>query len=162
MTGRLQIVMNTKIIIHAVLAGALSAAVLAVSLVAAETKPKRAATQTFMRMKLAWSQAALEGLTLEKFDVVSQNAIRMRDMTQSNQWFTMKQPDYLARTTNYQKSVEALYMAAVDKNLEAATEAYTKVARSCVECHRLVRTEQRKNASQPTKTKNDLRPVIIP
>ena len=85
--------MNTKTIIHAVLAGALSAAVLAVSLVAAETKPKRAATQTFMRMKLAWSQAALEGLTLEKFDVVSQNAIRMRDMTQSNLWFTMKQPD---------------------------------------------------------------------
>ena len=164
MTGRLQIVMNTKIIIHAVLAGALSAAVLAVSLVAAETKPKRAATQTFMRMKLAWSQAALEGLTLEKFDVVSQNAIRMRDMTHSNLWFTMKQPDYLARTTNYQKSVEALYMAAVDKNLEAATEAYTKVARNCVECHRLVRTEQRKNAGQPAKAKSelDLRPVILP
>lgn len=156
--------MNTKIIIHAVLAGALSAAVLAASLVAAETKPKRAATQTFMRMKLAWSQAALEGLTLEKFDVVSQSAIRMRDMTHSNLWFTMKQPDYLARTTNYQKSVEALYMAAVDKNLEAATEAYTKVARNCVECHRLVRTEQRKNAGSPVNTKNDLdlRPVIIP
>src|SRR6185436_10472058 len=68
----------------------------------------------------------------------------MRDMTQSNQWFTMKQPDYLMRTTNYQKSVEAFYMAAVDKNLEAATEAYTKVARNCVECHRLVRTEQRR------------------
>ena len=164
MTGRLQIVMKTKTIIPAVLAGTLSAAVLAVSLVAAETRPKRAATQTFMRMKLAWSQAALEGLTLEKFDVVSQNAIRMRDMTQSNQWFTMKQPDYLARTTNYQKSVEALYMAAVDKNLEAATEAYTKVARNCVECHRLVRAEQRKNAGLPAKTKSelDLRPVILP
>ena len=55
-------------------------------------------------------------------------------------------------------------MAAVDKNLEAATEAYTKVARSCVECHRLVRTEQRKNAGPPAKTKSelDLRPVIIP
>ena len=156
--------MTTKTHIHAVLAGALSAAVLAVSLVAAETKPKRAATQTFMRMKLAWSQAALEGITLEKFDVVSQNAIRMRDMTHSNLWFTMKQPDYLASTTNYQKSVEALYMAAVDKNLEAATEAYTKVARNCVECHRLVRTEQRKSTGPPAKTKSelDLRPVILP
>lgn len=126
------------------LAGTLAAAVLACSLVAAEIKPKRAETQTFMRMKLAWSHAALEGLTLEKFDVVSQNAIRMRNMTQSNQWFTMKQPDYMAHTTNYQQSVEELYLAAVDKNLEAATEAYTKVARHCVECHRLVRSEQRK------------------
>jgi hypothetical protein len=130
------------------LAGSLIAIVLGFSLVAAETKPRRAATQAFMRMKLAWSQAALEGLTLEKFDVVSQNAIRMRNMTQSNQWFIAKQPDYMALTTNFQKSAEALYMAAVDKNLEAATEAYTKVARNCVECHRLVRVGQRKNAGQ--------------
>ena len=150
--------------IRTVLAGTLSAGVLVFSLVAAETRPKRAATQTFMRMKLAWSQAALEGLALEKFDMVSQNAIRMRDMTQSNQWFTMKQPDYMQRTTNFQKSADALYMAAVDKNLEAATEAYVKVARSCVECHRLVRTEQRKNAGQPPKAKGDLdfRPVLAP
>jgi hypothetical protein len=138
--------------------------VLAFSLTAAETKPRRTATQTFMRMKLAWSQAALEGLTLERFDVVSQNAIRMRDMTRSNQWFTMKQPDYMARTTNYQKSVEVLYMAAVDKKLAEATEAYLNVTRNCVECHRLVRTEQRKNASLPTtpKAELDLRPVIAP
>jgi len=138
--------MTSRTMIRAGLAGTLAATVLAISLIGAETKPKREATQTFMRMKLAWSQAALEGLTLEKFDVVSQNAIRMRDMTRSNLWFTMKQPDYLAHTTNYQKSVDALYMAAVDKNLEAATEAYMKVARNCVECHRLVRTEQRRNA----------------
>ena len=97
-----------------------------------------------MRMKMAWSQGVLEGLTLEKFDAISRNAIRMRDMTQSNQWFVSKQPDYMARTTNFQQSVDALYLAAVDKNLDAATEAYLKVTRSCVECHRLVRTDQRK------------------
>lgn len=139
--------MNTKIVTCAALAGALSAAVLAVSLVAAETKPKRAATQIFMRQKLAWSQGVIEGLTLEKFDLVTKNAIRMRDMTRSNLWFSMRQPDYMIQTTNYQKSVDALFMAAADKNLEASTEAYSKVARNCVECHRLVRTEQRKNAA---------------
>jgi len=152
---------NTTLI-RAAMAGLLTATALVFSPLAAEPGPKRAANQTFMRTKLVWSRAALEGIALEKFDVVSQNAIRMRDMTQSNQWFTMRHPDYLARTTNYQKSVEALYMAAVDKNLEAATEAYTKVARSCVECHRLVRVEQRKNASQPARTEPGPRPVIIP
>ena len=110
---------------------------------AAEVR-RRAETQTFMRLKMAWSQGVLEGLTLEKFDAISRNAIRMRDMTQSNQWFVSKQPDYMARTTNFQQSVDALYLAAVDKNLDAATEAYLKVTRSCVECHRLVRTDQRK------------------
>lgn len=139
--------MNTKTVILAVLTGSLSAAVLVVSLVAAETKPKRAATQLFMRQKLTWSQGVIEGLALEKFDLVTKNAIRMRDMTRSNLWFSMRQPDYLTQTTNYQKSVDALFMAAADKNLEAATEAYTKVSRNCVECHRLLRTEQRKNAT---------------
>ena len=112
---------------------------------------RRAQTQAFMRQKLAWSQGALEGLTLEKFELVSKNAIRMRDMTQSNGWFVYKQPDYMRHTTNFHKSVEALYMAAVDKNLDAATEAYTKVTRSCVDCHRIVRTEQRNQAWQRTK-----------
>jgi hypothetical protein len=157
--------MNNKMIARSVVAAVLVAGALAVSLPAADTKKyKRAETQTFMRIKLAWSQAALEGLTLEKFDVVSQNAIRMRSMTQSNQWFTMRHPDYLQHTTNYQKSVNALYMAAVDKKLDEATEAYVQVTRNCVECHRLVRTEQRKNAGQPVKPAPgpDLKPTIIP
>jgi len=150
--------MTTTTMIRAVVAGVLSAALLAVVLVAAETKPKRAATQAFMRQKLAYSQGVLEGLALEKFDLVSKNAIRMRDMTQSNHWFTFKQPDYLAHTTNYQKSIDALYMAAVDKNLDAATEAYTKVARNCVECHRVVRLEQRKNAGLAPAAKPETQP----
>jgi hypothetical protein len=114
---------------------------------------RRIDTQTFMRLKLAWSQAALEGLTLEKFDLVSKNAIRMRDMTQSNQWFVFRQPDYMAHTTNFYQSVDALYMAAVDKKLDAATEAYMKVARNCVECHRLVRIEQRKDVAPARATR---------
>lgn len=132
-----------KTILGAGVTASLTATVLAVSLFAAETQPRRAVTQVFMRQKLAWSQGTLEGLTLEKFDLVSRNAIRMRDMTHSNHWLVLKQPDYLAHTTNYQKSVDALYMAAVDKNLEAATEAYAKVMRNCVDCHRLVRIQQR-------------------
>jgi hypothetical protein len=154
--------MNARTMIRTGLAVSITLTTVAVSLWAADPKPTRAATQAFMRQKLGWSQATLEGLTLEKFDLVSKNAIRMRDMTQSNQWFTLRQPDYLVLTTNFQKSVDALYMAAVDKKLDAATEAYMNVTRNCVECHRLVRTEQRKNAGQPTKPQSppDFRPAI--
>ena len=106
---------------------------------------RRDAMRMFMRAKLAWSGLVLEGLTLEKFDMVSINAIRLRNLTQSNLWFVLQQPDYLLQTTNFQQSADALYMAAVDKNLDAATEAYSKVMRNCVECHRLVRTEQHRN-----------------
>lgn len=121
-------------------------AIAAFSQVGAGTDFKRRAdTKLFMRMKMAWSDGVLEGLALEKFEMVSQNAIRMRNMTQSNMWFVMRQPEYLVQTTNFQKSADALYMAAVDKNLDASTEAYVNVMKNCVECHRLVRVDQRKN-----------------
>lgn len=121
--------------------------------------PRRQETQAFMRQKLTWSLATLEGITLEKFDLVSKNAIRMRNMTQSNQWFTVRQPDYMRYTTNFYQSIDALYLAAVDKKLDAATEAYVKVSRNCVECHRLVRTEQRKNMGQAPPAKVESLPI---
>ena len=156
--------MNAGTVIRSGLVASLVTMLIAVALAAAEPKPKRVATQAFMRQKLGWSQAILEELTLEKFDLVSKNAIRMGDMTQSNQWFTTRQPDYVLLTTNFQKSVDALYMAAVDKRLDTATEAYVNVTRSCVECHRLVRTEQRKTAGQPLKPKlhPEFKPILVP
>lgn len=123
---------------------AAAAVLLAFLAVAAPREPRRPATQAFMRQKLVCSQGILEGLALEKFDLVSKNALRLRNMTQSNMWFTIKQPDYMQHTTNYQRSVETLYTAAIDKNLDAATEAYANVAKNCVECHRVVRLDQRK------------------
>lgn len=162
---RKELLMNTKTILLTVLAGTLVASVCGVVLTAAESQSssRRAATQAFMRQKLALTQTALEGLALERFDVVSKNAIRLRDMAQNNQWLVMKQPDYLARTTNFQKSADALYLAAVDKNLETATEAYTQLARNCVDCHRLVRLEQRKNAGKPLRPEPaPNKPVLIP
>jgi hypothetical protein len=127
---------------------AVGAGLLAFAFVAAEKGPARKATEAFMRGKMVRSDLILQGLVLEKFDLVAKNATQLRDMTHSNLWYTMRQPDYLAQTTNFQKSVDALYMAAVDKNLDSATEAYMKVARTCVDCHRLVRSEQHSGQSK--------------
>jgi hypothetical protein len=44
-------------------------------------------------------------------------------------------------------------MAAVDKKLDEATEAYTRVAHSCVECHRLVRLQQHQAAVESANPK---------
>ena len=132
--------MKTKLLVRsAILTTAVMFAILAT---AAVTERRRPATQAFMRQKLVYSQGILEGLALEKFDRVSRNALRLRNMTQSNLWFTMKQPDYMLHTTNYQRSAETLYAAAIDRNLDAATEAYARIAKNCVECHRIVRFDQ--------------------
>jgi hypothetical protein len=81
-----------------------------------------------LRSILALSSAG-QGMGL-----VSKNAVLMRNMTQSNLWYRTRQVDYMRHTTNYQKSVDALYFSAIDKNLDVATDASAKVARSCVEC----------------------------
>ena len=136
--GRLQVPTLTFTLAVALALG------LAAGLNGAERQP-RAGNKVMMRAKLAWSSGVLEGLTLEKYDQVSRNALRLRDLTQSNLWYTMRQPEYMVLTTNFQASAQAVYMAAADKNLVSATEAYARMTRACVECHRLVRVEQRKD-----------------
>ena len=133
--------MKSKTVLQALAALAIPTAVFLLIATDAE-RPVRESTQAFMREKLVFSQSVLEGLALEKFDLVSKNAIRLRHMTQSNGWFICQQPDYMKHTAEYQKSTDALYLAAVDKNLEACTEAWVRVTRQCVECHRIVRREQ--------------------
>ena len=115
---------------------------------AASESAWREPMRLFMRQKLAYSQGVLEGLALERYDLVAKNALLMRKMSQTNSWMVLKHPDYMAQTTNYQKSLDALYLAATSKELDKATEAYSKVARDCVECHRVVRLDQHVKAVQ--------------
>src|SRR6266576_2901810 len=105
-------------------------------------KPRTKGHQGFMRQKLNYSQGVLEGLTLEKFDLVVTNAALLRDMNLTNVFSLTRNQDYLARSTNFIRSVDSLISAGKDQNLERATEAYTRVARSCIECHKLFRREQ--------------------
>ena len=95
-----------------------------------------------MRQKLNYSQGVLEGLTLEKFELVITNASLLRNMNLTNVFSLTRNQDYLARSTNFIRSVDSLISAGKDQNLERATEAYTRVARSCIECHKLFRREQ--------------------
>jgi hypothetical protein len=98
---------------------------------AKESSPRKAGLRAFMRQKLAYSQGIVEGLSLEKFDLISKNALRMKNMTQSNLWFTIKQADYMEHTDKFQRNIDALFKAASDQDLNAATEAYGRVTKDC-------------------------------
>lgn len=135
--------------LHAsVVAAAAGVIIVTLLVLGADKGPKRTDTEVFMRTKLIYSQNILEGLALEKFDQVSRNAIKLREMTMSNTWLTLRNPDYMAQTTNYARAADQLYLAAVDKQLDRSTEAYVAVARACVDCHRMVRLEQHKRQLQ--------------
>ncbi len=123
------------------------------SAMAAGDSPTRTQMRVFMRQKLSYSQGILEGMALEKFDLIAKNSLLMRNMSQTNSWLRLKNPDFVAQTASFQGNLDALYLAGTDKNLDAATEAYVKVARNCVECHRLVRVDQHVRAVQAEEDK---------
>jgi cytochrome c556 len=106
-------------------------------------------TSAFMRQKLTYSQSILEGLTLEKFDLIRTNATLMRNMTFTNTFVVLQNPDYLERVKSFQGSVDSLIDAAGRENVDAATAAFTRVTRNCVDCHKYFRREQRFRDTAP-------------
>jgi hypothetical protein len=103
---------------------------------------KQRPTQPFMRQKLDYARGILEGITLERYDLVITNATSLRDMALKNFFLTMGNQPYRVAITNFQTRVDGLLQAANEKNLEASSEAYTRVIRGCIECHKQFRLPQ--------------------
>src|SRR5436190_18390085 len=103
---------------HRTAALILFSALLAFSVVSLAEKTKEHPTRDFMRLKLGYSQGILEGLTLEKFDLVITNATALRSMSVTNAFLVLGNPDYLDAVTNFQKNVDALLKAANNNDLD--------------------------------------------
>jgi hypothetical protein len=114
---------------------------LASSVALAENEKGRP-TPEFMRQKLNYSQGILEGLVLEKYDLIATNAASLRNMNVTNAFLSMGNPAYRSYITSFQTNVDSLVRAAENKNLADATEAYAKVVKNCVQCHQDFRREQ--------------------
>ena len=111
-------------------------------LASADDKTDRDQMQIFMRQKLEYSRGITEGMVLERFDLISQSAVAMRKMSQTNFWLKVANPTYASNLTNFQYQLDQLFYAAGDRNLDRATAAYGNVLKSCIDCHHLVRKEQ--------------------
>ena len=116
--------------------------ILSHALAAEKEAPRQRSTQPFMRQKLTYANGILEGITLEKFDLVVTNAARLRDMSHTNSFLILGNPEYTKRIKSFQGSVDLLTAAAKDRDLEKATDSYQKVTAGCIECHRFFRREQ--------------------
>ena len=99
-------------------------------------------TKNAMRQKLTFAQGILEGLALEKYDLIITNAVQLRDLSQTNSFFVLGNPDYRQRSTNFFQNVDELVKAARGQNLTNATAAYSRLTESCVECHKFVRGKE--------------------
>jgi hypothetical protein len=92
-----------------------------------------------MRQKITASQQILEGLTREDFEKIRVNAQAMQFMGYLESWARSDKPGYREQMQSFGFANGALVRAAEDRNLDGATLAYTQLAVSCVQCHKIVR-----------------------
>jgi hypothetical protein len=103
---------------------------------------ERTPVQKFMRQKLEHAKNVLEGLSVEDFALIANNARRMRELSEDARWRVSPDVNYLRLSTDFQDVASELEAKAKEKNLDGATLAYVKLTMTCVKCHKMVR-EQR-------------------
>lgn len=92
-----------------------------------------------MQKKLLHANGILEGLTLNDYEMIEQEAEHLSMISLEAHWRTDLPPSYAQYNSDFQWAVGGLIEAAELKNLEGATLKYTQVVMSCVECHSAVR-----------------------
>ena len=90
-----------------------------------------------MRQKLRASQEILKGLADGDFTTIGANAQSMHVMDYLEKWVRADRPEYRTQLRLFEFADRELIRSASERNLEAATLAYTQLTISCVNCHKL-------------------------
>ena len=101
--------------------------------------PERNPTKDVMRFKLHFAQGVLEGITTENFPLIITNALKLKALSQSADWKLRSTREYQRLTSDFERAVELLERAARNRNVDAATIAYSQVTTTCVTCHKYLR-----------------------
>jgi cytochrome c556 len=118
-------------------------AVVLSGLIAGSVQGQEATTmQAFMRKKMAYSQGVIEGITLERPEMVITNASKLMAMTKSNLWMKLSVQGFYEKTWKYQDEVLALTTQARLTNNAGMLKAFASVTASCIDCHQVYRPAQ--------------------
>ena len=100
-------------------------------------KPSK--TAELMKKKLKCSQSILEGIALNDFDKIADNADRLITISQQAEWVVVKTPQYEVFSNRFRRNAESLVKNAKAKNLDGAALDYVDLTMTCVKCHKYVR-----------------------
>jgi hypothetical protein len=115
-------------------------ALLAVAVVwPVSAQPKPGKISDFMRQKLGYSQRVLEGLALEDYSAIADNAHALNVLSEMADWRVLPGTEYVAHSSEFQRITNELAVQANRKNLDGATLAYVQLTLNCVKCHKHVR-----------------------
>lgn len=115
---------------------------------------QRGKISDFMRPKLMYSQRVLEGLALEDYGLIAENARRLTAMSELADWQVLPGLEYSRYSAEFQRLSNQLSRQSQERNLDAATLTYVQLTMTCVECHRHVRQVNKGAAAPPPARKS--------
>ncbi len=96
----------------------------------------------FMRKKLDASSKILEGITTEDSKLAVEGADALLAMSKAEIWNVIVDEDYREFNHEFRASVRKLRDAAEKGNFDNATLQWMDSVKSCVECHKYVRSQR--------------------
>ncbi len=100
-------------------------------------------TREVMKIKLAYAQHLLEGVTTENAEIVVANAQKLSALSKSAGWRARETPEYELFSAEFRRHADAVARAAKDNKMDAASLAYFQMTMSCINCHRYMRDHRR-------------------
>jgi len=101
--------------------------------------PAKRDVKAFMRAKLTHMQKALEGITTEDYDLITESASKMRLLSLDAQWRVFPTEEYQQHSREFRRVASTVIEAAKKKNLDAAALGYVDLTMKCVSCHSYMR-----------------------
>jgi hypothetical protein len=92
-----------------------------------------------MRKKLQYAQKVLEGVAVNDFAMILDNADGLMQISKEAEWHVLKTPRYEVQSNEFRRAVESLQEKATQKNTDGAALSYVELTLSCVKCHKYVR-----------------------
>uniref|UniRef100_A0A7C2P335 Cytochrome c n=1 Tax=Schlesneria paludicola TaxID=360056 RepID=A0A7C2P335_9PLAN len=96
----------------------------------------------FMRKKLDASSKILEGITTEDDALIAAGADALLEMSKAEMWNVITDEDYREFNRDFRSSVRKLKDAAEKGNFDNATLQWIDSVKSCVECHKYIRSQR--------------------
>jgi hypothetical protein len=92
-----------------------------------------------MKEKLQHAQKLLEGIAVEDYDKIQQQAEDLLQISKKAEWMVVHSPRYELYSNDFRRAADELIENAQKHKLEAATLSYMQMTLSCVHCHKYVR-----------------------
>ncbi len=115
------------------------AAVAVVTLSVGGDPPTTDKKPSIMQKKLAASQKILEGLALNNFKEIKENAELLNDLSKQAAWKLIETPRYEQYSEQFQQVTLKMANQAKDKNLDGVALSYVDMTLLCVKCHQHTR-----------------------